>query len=107
MNPVRAGMVAAPGEYVWSSFGINTGQRAGTLVSPHIEFMALGIEESARLAAYKKLFDEEVAPSVLRVIRDATNGGYPLGSESFKASVEATTQRRLEPGKPGRPAKID
>jgi putative transposase len=105
VNPVRAGMVAAPGEYGWSSFGINTGQRAGTLLSPHIEFMALGIEESARFAAYKKLFDEEVAPSVLRVIRDATNGGYPLGSESFKASIEGTTQRRLEPGKPGRPPK--
>jgi putative transposase len=69
--------------------------------------MALGLDESTRFAAYKKLFDEEVEPSVLRGIRDATNGGYPLGSESFKASVEGATQRRLEPGKPGRPAKVD
>jgi putative transposase len=105
MNPVRAGMVVAPGDYGWSSFGINTGQRTGALVSPHIEFMALGERESTRFAAYKKLFEQEVEPSVLRVIRDSTNGGYPLGSESFKASVEATTQRRLEPGKPGRPSK--
>jgi len=107
MNPVRAGMVTSAGDYGWSSFGINTGQRTGALVSPHIEFIALGEEESTRFAAYKKLFEQEVEPSVLRVIRDSTNSGYPLGSESFKASVEATTQRRLEPGKPGRPLKAE
>jgi putative transposase len=106
MNPVRAGMVNAPAEYEWSSFRINSGDRTGSsLISPHVEFVALGHDEAGRFASYKNLFQEEVAPSALRAIRDATNGGYPLGSDSFKASLGAMAPRRLERGRPGRPSK--
>jgi putative transposase len=105
MNPVRAGMVTAPGEYEWSSFRVNSGERTGSLISPHAEFIALAQDERARFTSYKHLFQEEVEPSALRAIRDATNGGYPLGSDGFKASLEATAHRRLERGKAGRPSR--
>lgn len=62
MNPVRAGMVAHPAGYPWSSFAINARMRSDTLISPHAEFAA----------------------PLLVAIRDATNGGYPLVSRSFQ-----------------------
>ena len=38
---------------------------------------------------------------MVRAIREATNGGYPLASESFKASRLAALGLRTQPGKPG------
>jgi hypothetical protein len=38
---------------------------------------------------------------MVRAIREATNGGYPLASESFKANRLALRGLRTQPGKPG------
>jgi putative transposase len=42
LNPVRAEMVAAPGDYRWSSYQVNAlGCRSG-LCTPHSVYLALG-----------------------------------------------------------------
>jgi putative transposase len=38
-------------------------------------------------------------------IREATRTGRPLGEEGFLREMERRLQRRLTPGKPGRPAR--
>jgi len=38
---------------------------------------------------------------MIRCIRDATNGGYPLASEAFKANRMASLGLRTQRGKPG------
>jgi putative transposase len=56
MNPVRAGLVARPEEYRWSSFGANALGYADALVTPHPFYYALGRTPAERQAAYRALF---------------------------------------------------
>lgn len=100
LNPVRAALAERPDAYEWSSHRGNLGMQSDSLLSPHPEFAALG---SAR--AYLGLFDQALAPELLREIRESTNAGYPLGSEAFKSTVVAPTGHKLVPGKPGRRAR--
>lgn len=103
MNPVRAGMVSTPGDYDWSSHR----HYAGTLRQPwlceHAEFTALGADPDARRRQYMGLFIQESAAD-LNEIRHATRGGYPLGSDSFKAGLHLPAHR-LAARKPGPAAK--
>jgi putative transposase len=101
LNPVRAGMTADPATYLWSSHRANTGIVLDPFVKLHGEFLALGNEEHSRCAAYRRLFQESFEPSLLRSIREATNGGYPLASDAFKSVMIAPAGWRTERGKPG------
>jgi hypothetical protein len=40
-----------------------------------------------------------------RAIREATHGGRPLGSQEFVRGLEQRWERKLTPGKAGRPRK--
>jgi putative transposase len=99
LNPVRAGMVSHPKAYRWSSYAANSGARTDRLASPHAKFTALGP------AAYVDLIGVAVEPALLMQIRDATNSGYPLASESFKSVLGTVTGRKTGPGRAGRPGK--
>lgn len=103
LNPVRAGMVGDPRAYAWSSHGANAGFGANRMLTPHAEYLALSDDPRTRGAAYRVLFEEAIEPSLLDQIRGATLGGYPLGSDQFKAEVESKMGRRLERRRPGRP----
>lgn len=103
LNPVRAGMVAEPSAYPWSSHRINaTGAPAGMLVA-HDRFVALGTDGAARARAYRELFEVAVDEAELAEIRAATNGNYALGSARFRALIEAMLGRPVTPRPPGRP----
>ena len=56
-NPVRARLVAVPGEYRWSSFGANALGHDDALVTPHSCYYALGRSAALRQAAYRALFE--------------------------------------------------
>jgi len=103
LNPVRAGMVAHPGDYPWSSYCANAQGDANPLLRPHRLYLALGGEASARQAAYRELFRYELEPGLVDRIRRASNGNFVLGSERFAAEVAAVLGRRTLPGRPGRP----
>ena len=65
-------------------------------------------EAADRVMAYRQLFESEVPRAVLEDIRAALNQELAYGSERFKDQIEAITQRRLRPGRPGRPpSRID
>jgi len=55
-NPVRAGLVADPGAYRWSSFGANAWGRDDPLVTPHPLYYALGRSPEWRRARYRAMF---------------------------------------------------
>ncbi len=57
MNPVRAGLVARPQNYRWSSFACNALGRDDPLVAPHPFYYALGRDAAARRAIYRGGFD--------------------------------------------------
>ncbi len=102
LNPVRAGMVAHPRDYRWSSYRANAEAAPSTLITPHAEYLALAPDE-ARLAAYRALFEGAMSEADLNAIRAATNGGYAIGDTDFKAELAKRLGRRVEAADPGRP----
>jgi len=106
LNPVRAGMVDAPGAYPWSSFGVNALGYRGELITPHPIFLALGPDEVSRRAAYLALFHGELEQMELEEIRTSANAGYALGNERFRKEMAVALGRRAGPGKPGRPNEV-
>lgn len=95
LNPVRAGMVAEPGDYPWSSYGHNALGREDRLVSGHETYLSLGRTARARQAAYRELFRESMSEEELEQMRCSTQKGWPLGNHRFKAKIEAMLQRRI------------
>ncbi len=103
LNPVRAGMVAHPGEYRWSSYRTNAQGEANPLMSPHTLYLALGSDGPGRQAAYRELFRHQLDPGLVDAIRGATNGNFALGDARFASDVGNTLGRRVVPGASGRP----
>jgi len=105
LNPVRAGMVAHPGEYRWSSYRANAQGEDSAIVRPHERYLALGADPETRQSAYRDLFQHELEPGLVDEIRLATNGNFVLGESGFADQIARALGRRVQPGKPGRPRK--
>jgi putative transposase len=93
-NPVRAGMVPHAGAYRWSSYHANVGIADDALLTPHVEYLALG-------SAYSGLFDTPDDAALIKAIREATHGGYPLVGDALKRQLARRVRRTLARGKPG------
>jgi putative transposase len=100
-NPVRAAMVADPGGYRWSSYAGNIGDAEDALLTPHVEFLSLGLDAATKRTAYRSLFERPEDPALTNAIRDATNGGYPLVGDVLKRQLVKQARRTLAPRKPG------
>jgi len=105
LNPVRAGMVAHPGEYRWSSYQANAQGVATPLIRPHPVYSSLGSNDLERQAAYRELFRYELDPKLVDEIRKVTHSGLVLGSERFAQEIAVLAGRRTQRGKPGRPCR--
>lgn len=97
LNPVRAGMVADPADYPWSSYNFNALGRPDDLVTAHFELQRLGNDDSERQTAYRALFKRAIAETQLNEIRDATNKAWALGDGRFKERIQSQLARRVEP----------
>ena len=108
LNPVRAGMVTRPKEYVWSSHRRNAhgdiGLNSSWLIG-HDEYQRLDRTEESRQLAYRALFSTQLDSTVMAAIRDCTHGGWVLGRDKFKREIEALSDRRAARGQKGRPRK--
>lgn len=105
LNPVRANMVQAPGEYRWSSFRANALEETNPLITPHDEYLRLGSTASDRAAAYRSLFVAEVDDPDWNLIRVATQQGVVLGDSRFAATIAQRVGQPVEPRPRGRPRK--
>jgi putative transposase len=97
LNPVRAGMVAQPGEYPWSSYSHNVQGKADELVTQHMLYKKLGSTEAERRKAYRQLVRSSLNDVTINDIREATNKAWVLGSDRFKNKVEKQLERRVTP----------
>jgi putative transposase len=79
LNPVRAGMVASPAAYRWSSYLENVGQRIPRVIEPHDCFLALGNSPSARFHSYRAIVAEALPAAALTTIREGLRQGRPTG----------------------------
>ncbi|RJG21700.1 transposase [Massilia cavernae] len=104
-NPVRAGMVANPADYRWSSYAHHAGIRQEPLIMDHALYWGLGNTPFQREAAYIELAQHALTPDELSAIEQAVLKGWPLGSDAFKTQLQNKAKRQVLPAKRGRPFK--
>ena len=105
LNPVRAGMVLAPGEYRYSSYAHHAIGTDDALVTSHACYLDLHIEPSARRQTYRALFNDTLTEELLARIRKSTNAGSVIGDSRFRGQIETMLSRTVPTGKRGRPKK--
>ena len=106
LNPVRARMVAAPGEYPYSSYAYHAIGTDDALITAHACYLDLAVDPSARQKAYRKLFHNLIDEQLLTRIRKNTNACGVIGDRRFKEQIEAMLGRTVPTGKRGRPRRV-
>jgi putative transposase len=107
LNPVRAGLVQAPGHYSWTSYRHNARGCPDALVTEHEIYQGLGKSPEGRSRAYRALFAQQPDEDELLAIRTSLNEELVFGSERFRDRIEQRCRRRTRRGKPGRPRGTD
>jgi len=102
-NPVRAGMVANPSQYRWSSFAANAMGASNAVLTAHDEYIALGHTSAQRQAVYRDLFDESLDSGTLIRLRESLQTGTPLGNARFRQQIESALNRKVGYCRRGRP----
>lgn len=92
LNPVRAGMVDAPGDYNCLSYISNGLGNGSKLWSLHNNYLSLGRTVTDRASTYRKLFVGHL---------DSTNQGMALSNDKFKEEIEKISGRRVKSLKRG------
>jgi putative transposase len=105
LNPVRAGIVAHPDDYRWSSYRENTGRRGLSVVVPHASYLALATSPEERQTRYAAIVGAGLAERTVEEIRQSTARGTPLGSPAFREAIESESGVRLGSRDRGRPRK--
>lgn len=103
LNPVRAGMVADPADYGWSSHQHYIGRRTDKLVTPHPLYWELGNTPFARDQAYSELVRAGIGQEQQRALTDSVLRGWALGEPDYVADLQRRTERRVARAQAGRP----
>jgi putative transposase len=103
LNPLRAAMVADPGDYPWSSHRCNAFGMHDPLVCPHPSYLSLSRDATERRARYRAFAMESVGMDELDAIRLHVQRQHALGTHRFRAMIEAQIGRPAGPRKIGRP----
>jgi putative transposase len=103
LNPVRAGMVAKPVDYRWSSFRGNATDQTDSLIDSHPLYRQLARDAIARQFAYREMFRNVLEQDQVHDIRAAVQTGTPLGNDRFQREIEEALQRSVGQARRGRP----
>jgi putative transposase len=106
LNPVRAGMVADPVLYPWSSHAHYVGRRNDRLVTPHPLYWELGNTPFSRDQAYADLVRSGLSTAQQQALTDSALRGWVLGEPDHVTELQQRTARRLLKGKAGRPKSV-
>jgi putative transposase len=101
LNPVRAGMVARPRDYSWSSYRAHALGKADALLTDHPLYRALGRNAADRQKEYRLRFRTPLEEPFVSALRHATNGGWAMGGERFRKEIAKAPKRRVTPLPPG------
>jgi len=74
--------------------GSSTRIEGSRLSDPEVEhlfelYRELRVSEEARLAAYRRLFEDALSAELLQRLRDCANGGFVLGTAKFERQIAA------------------
>ena len=101
LNPVRAGMVAAPQDYRWSSYRMKAGWDRPAWLDPDPCYVALGQTRQYRFGRYRRFVKNAIPKGEWALIHQAVNRNQLTGNHRFIDQVERITGRRIEPRNPG------
>ncbi|MFT5372283.1 MAG: putative transposase [Lysobacterales bacterium] len=90
LNPIRAGMLDHPADYLWSSYRANALGKQISLLTPHECYLSLGHSSEERQAAYSALFKTNISDSTLKQIRDAVNSHVLVLKNTDKKQLKLT-----------------
>jgi len=103
LNPVRAGIVEAPGDYSFSSFNFHAyGQDRGDILDKDPCYLSLGDTDKDRQSAYRKFFSIPQEENLLQRIRKTIESGFVLGKEEFSNELQYKI-KLIKPRLRGRP----
>ncbi len=103
LNPVRAGMVAGPSAYPWSSHRHYAHGEANPMLRPHPAYLALADDPGRRRELYAGLVSDGAPGHELEAIRNHLRQGRPWGNDRFRDQVEGLLGRRASLRPRGRP----
>jgi putative transposase len=106
MNPVRAGMVEKPEDYIFSSYGAKVGLRESTCLDYDPFYNSLGNTPEERQGAYRQWFTGSIPQAEWDSIREAAQRNWAYGNKSFAEGLEKTMQRKFAIKKAGRKPKL-
>jgi putative transposase len=93
LNPVRAGLVADPADWIWSSHRFHALGQPDRVVSKHGYYADLGDSDHRRQTRYKTLFREQLTEHELESIRETIRGELVLGDDAVKRHLEVKTDQ--------------
>ncbi len=105
LNPVRAGLCASAGRYLWSSFRYNGFGEADPVITPHALYLRLDEDADTRRRAYRRLFAQPPAEDEFAELRACLQSGTPLGDAEFRRGIEQILGIEVGYARRGRPAK--
>jgi len=93
LNPVRACITDDPTDWPWSSSAANCGLTTDALLTPHPVYQSLAATPTERAITYHALLRSSLDEATVNQIRAYLQQQRALGCDSFRAMVEAKTQR--------------
>jgi len=106
LNPMRAGIVADPSEYRWSSYGVKIGTRSEDWLDADPYYLGLSDDHEERAERYKSWVNNSIPEGEWKLIRQSLQRGQLTGSTRFVDEIEHKINRRVEYRGQGRPRKI-
>lgn len=101
LNPVRAGIVSQPQDYLFSSYKFYAYGKPDSLLTPSPEYLALSVSPEARKEQYIKFVVDDSIINTQRLYRHQF-----IGNQSFIQKSEQQYGIKNESLKPGRPKKL-
>ena len=105
LNPVRAGLVASPREYPWSSYRGRAGWAEPGALDWDEGYLSLGKTPQERVTHYRAWVRSAIPEGEWEGIREAIQRNQLTGGDRFIAEVARKIGRRVERRGPGRPRK--
>ena len=101
LNPVRARIVAEPGNYLWSSYQPRISGNSSGRLDEHPCYTVLARSPEVRAKLYEDFLRCAVPKSELNMIRSSLQRGQLTGNNKFVNEVEQIIGRRIEHRSPG------
>ena len=105
LNPVRAGIVADPKDYRWSSYRSKIGKQKEEWLDFDPCYMGLAGNQKKRAERYREWVNGTILEGEWELIRQSLQRGQLTGSAQFVEEIENKIKKRVEFRGQGRPRK--